>query len=297
MFNPKSDTKVSGFTLIELLVVIAIIALLLSVVVPSLSIAKESARMVVCKSNLKQIVTGANLWSYDNEDWTVAVTWFVYHEFSGSSGVTGDWPGSIEPYTNSAMTYDHIHHDKDAGWKPALYACPSLKKKKAEQMKDVALANTTYGWFLDTPTQQYKGYAANGYSIMAYSDEDAPGESVRIRSKCPTQWAFNGPDVSVWKDHGSIKLSNIQTPASYMYFMDHVGYTINQEGPTNAWASNLFYGPSFEEAEANTQLTNVWRWHKKDKQANLAYFDGHVGTAPRELKERSTQILGGGFLR
>lgn len=58
----------SGFTLIELLVVIAIIALLLSIITPSLKKAKEVPRSVVCKTNLRNIHMAVALYAHDFND-------------------------------------------------------------------------------------------------------------------------------------------------------------------------------------------------------------------------------------
>lgn len=63
-----SMRKKRAFTLIELLVVVAIIALLISILLPSLSRARELSKRLVCSANLKGIGTACKIYAQDNED-------------------------------------------------------------------------------------------------------------------------------------------------------------------------------------------------------------------------------------
>jgi len=58
-----------GFTLIEMLVVISIIGILASMLMPSVSKAREKARRVYCMNNLRQIHNAVLMYVADYDDW------------------------------------------------------------------------------------------------------------------------------------------------------------------------------------------------------------------------------------
>lgn len=65
----KHTNQRKAFTLIELLVVISIVALLVAILLPALSKARESAIRILCLSNLRQVGIGLNIYKTDHLDW------------------------------------------------------------------------------------------------------------------------------------------------------------------------------------------------------------------------------------
>ena len=87
----------NGFTLIELLVVISIIALLLSILMPSLSKIKDSAREVICRSNLKQWGPIWRIYADENDG--------KFPDCTGFGALRGDWIVALrEDYPTGKIT-------------------------------------------------------------------------------------------------------------------------------------------------------------------------------------------------
>jgi prepilin-type N-terminal cleavage/methylation domain-containing protein/prepilin-type processing-associated H-X9-DG protein len=71
----QTTPRKSAFTLVELLVVIGIIAVLIGILLPALSKARESGNTVKCLANLKQIMTAAQNYSSDNKGYLLPCGW------------------------------------------------------------------------------------------------------------------------------------------------------------------------------------------------------------------------------
>jgi len=88
----KRSTEGSGFTLIEVLVVIAIIALLVAILLPSLSRVRDQAKRTVCASNQHQLMLAVQMYAsanrgmapYTLDFWNASLTWIVYNDFANT---------------------------------------------------------------------------------------------------------------------------------------------------------------------------------------------------------------------
>jgi type II secretory pathway pseudopilin PulG len=65
----RGSTGAAGFSIVELLVVIGIIAILLGLLLPAMQRAKVHARMIACRSNMRQIGQAMMIYSNENGGW------------------------------------------------------------------------------------------------------------------------------------------------------------------------------------------------------------------------------------
>lgn len=134
-----------AFTLIELLVVIAIIALLLSIIIPSLQNAKRYAASAVCLGNESQLIKSWLLYAEDND--TKIVDGDTSDEYGGhqTQDRGAEWGGTVRVHcwvgrpmgSNGEDLNDTIEDkvrgfEKGALWpyvnEPKAYNCPADKR-------------------------------------------------------------------------------------------------------------------------------------------------------------------------
>ena len=184
-----------GFTLIELLVVIAIIALLLSILMPSLQHAKKQATAVVCMSNQKQLSMAWVMYAEANDDkvvdggprlgGTITDTNPASPTYNQTSSTfVGEPENELGGFSNDTLD-DKIRGFKKGGLWPyyedyKLMHCPSDRRyHKAPSGAGGAIHGTMGG---------YRSYSIGAcYSFVGYSMTTGEENHVTLKRNKITQ--------------------------------------------------------------------------------------------------------------
>ena len=251
-FPSRPPTR--GFTLVELLVVIGVIALLISILLPSLTRAREQSRTVACLSNLRQLGQAASIYAAQNHNYTVP----GYSDYTAttSNGVPLDAENFATVLVNTqCVTAPPIRNLADRPSNQAsVFFCPS-------GMDDQVSMHLQPGVSSPFPQTRQAALAQEPWRVKSMStgviiDSWYGINAVRDGFTAHPHPCRRLPDDANRTDHSLTRVSQIKRNADTVFLFDGTFL-------------NLYYEADRISARHNNRTTT-----------NLLFFDGHAANVP-----------------
>jgi len=253
----RMRARVKAFTLVEILVVIGIIALLIGILVPTISKARESSRTAACLMNLKQLTAAAYTYAADHHNFIIPV---------GNSKVGGSsyWWCNILVDGKYMPAPSDPNTDSSANPPPQIrsaFFCPSGNQDFADLTSDDTIPSSR--------TDERGAAAVRRFSSVT-------GISVDI------WYGINGEDAA---DPNSANPANSTTKGTPCRRIQTAGTVANPIG-TRMTTMDMVKKPSemvlfFDGVLYNHTINNGNRInarHGNKKLTNCAFVDGHAET-------------------